>query len=88
MAQEAEPGYPPLPYEATGLQGRRARIIVEHPHDDQGFPATFSEGTREVIIDDDEPSVFTNLAVYVPGHKPENPMDMQLVRADQLSLLD
>lgn len=88
MAQEVEPGYPPLPWDAKGLRGRRARIIVEFPSDSDGWVASFPEGTREVVIDDDEPNIYNDLRVYVPGYEPANPLDMEKVRYDQLSLLE
>lgn len=88
MAQEAEPGYTPLPFDAKGLRGKRARIIVEHPHDDTAWYADFPEGTKEVITYDDEPNVYNDLRVYVPGHEPANPHDLERIRYDQLSLLE
>lgn len=87
MTQERERVYPPIRFDADGLRGKRARIIVEYPCDDQGYDAIFPAGTQEVIIADDTPSVYANLHVYVPGQRPGNRDDMQIVRVDQLSLV-
>jgi len=53
----------PLRYDATGLKGRRLRLLSDLPTSDAGIPQDILIGQSEVICLDDTPSVLHNLRV-------------------------
>ncbi|WP_100474406.1 DUF7161 family protein [Mycobacteroides abscessus] len=55
--------YQPIPYDAKGLRGLHARIVGELPLE-YGLP----EDIKDVVIADDEPNIYSELAVYIAGH--------------------
>ncbi|RDH11453.1 DUF7161 family protein [Tsukamurella pulmonis] len=77
-------GWHPIPYDAAGLRGRRARIIVEHPFSSSLADSDLPPGTRDVIIVDDTTSVFLNLTVHPVG----SPSRRALIRYDQVVVAD
>lgn len=52
-----------LRYDATGLAGKRLRLITDLPTNDAGDPQDFLIGQTDVICLDDTPSVFHSLRV-------------------------
>ena len=56
------PGYQALPYDAKGLRGKPARIIS-----DPGVYYDLREDRKDVVIADDEPNIYSELYVYLPG---------------------
>lgn len=71
-----------IAYDASGLEGRLARITVEHPCSSSLFDSDLPPGTREVVIVDDTTSVFLDLAVHPVGDSSRR----ALVRYDQLEI--
>lgn len=69
-------------YDATGLAGRRMRVVAEYPEDDSGRDSDLPPGTKDVIAVDDTPSVFLEMRVH-PVDMPER---LASVRFDQLAL--
>ncbi|WP_040783209.1 DUF7161 family protein [Nocardia pneumoniae] len=75
-------GLTPLRYDQTGLRGRLARVLVEEPTDEIGWPADLPAGVDTVVILDDEPNPHHTLRV----HPQEDPANIVLVVFDQLAL--
>lgn len=71
-------------YEATGLSGRRLRLLTEVPTNDAGFPQDLPEGITDVISDDDV--VGPNLSLRV--HPVDDPTQIAYVAYDQLAMYD
>ena len=59
---EIPPGYQQLPYDATGLRGKSARIIA-----DPGVYYDLPDDCKDVVIADDEPNIYSELLVHLPG---------------------
>lgn len=59
---EIPPGFHALAYDAKGLQGKYARI-VSNP----GVYYDLPEDHKDVVIADDEPNIYSELSVYLPG---------------------
>lgn len=59
----APDGYQPIPYDAKGLRGLPARIVGELP-----LEYDLPEDIKDVVIADDEPNIYSEFAVYIPGH--------------------
>jgi hypothetical protein len=83
-ASEAQEGYHRFSYEATGLSGRRLRLLAKIPTNDAGFPQDLPEGITDVISDDDV--VGPNLSVRV--HPVDKPTQIAYVAFDQLAIYD
>jgi len=62
-SMEQEPAPILLRYNATGLKGRRLRLLSDLPTSDAGIPQDILIGQTEVICLDDTPSVLHNLRV-------------------------
>jgi len=77
-------GRTPLSYGQTGLQGKRARVLVEEPTDEIDWPADLPEGIEIVVILDDTPNPHHTLRV----HPPDDPSRVALVVYDQLALCE
>jgi hypothetical protein len=84
MSSESAPNRTPLPWDATGLAGKRAYVLVDEPTDEIDNPADLPPGTKEVVIVSDEPTPHHTLFV----HPPDNPERLALVVYDQLSLIE
>ncbi|WP_454197182.1 DUF7161 family protein [Nocardia sp. Marseille-Q1738] len=78
------PGRTPLRFDQVGLRGRLARILVEEPTDEIGWPSDLPAGIDTVVILDDEPNPHHTLRV----HPPEDPTNIALVVFDQLALCE
>ncbi|MFC4052869.1 hypothetical protein ACFOY4_24540 [Actinomadura syzygii] len=74
----------PLPYNAKGLRGKLAHVLVDEPTDETDWPADLPPGTKTVIILDDEPNPHHTLRV----HPPNDPAHTALVVYDQLALAE
>ncbi|MBB3751337.1 hypothetical protein FHT44_003832 [Mycolicibacterium sp. BK634] len=74
----------PLPYDASGLAGKRAYVLVDEPTDEIDNPADLPSGTTTVVIVSDEPTPHHTLFVHPEG----DPERLALVVYDQLSLID
>ncbi|WP_174564928.1 DUF7161 family protein [Actinomadura chibensis] len=74
----------PLPYNAKGLRGKLAHVLVAEPTDETNWPADLPPGTKTVIIVDDEPNPHHTLRV----HPPSDPTRTALVVYDQLALAE
>lgn len=72
-----------ISWNATGLAGRRARLI-EAPTDEIGNPADLPDGTEIVVIASDEPTPHHTLFVHPEGRAER----LALVAYDQLSLME
>jgi hypothetical protein len=83
-APGSQPAFRRFRFDATGLAGRRMRILVEHPEDDAGRDSDLPPGTTDVIAIDDTPSVFLELRVH-PVDLPER---IAHVRFDERGLYD
>ena len=79
-----EPGLRHFAYDATGLQGKRMRLVDDLPTSDAGRPQDALIGVTDVICLDDTPSVLLNLRVHPVGQ----PDTVGLVEYDQLALYD
>ncbi|KAA8946839.1 hypothetical protein [Mycobacterium sp.] len=71
-------------YDATGLAGKRLRLLTDMPTNDAGDPQDLPRGITDVIAIDDTPSVFLNVRV----HPPDDPTRVALVAWDQLALYE
>lgn len=56
--------YQPIPYEAKGLRGLRARIIGEIP-----FEYDLPQDIKDVVIADDEPNIYPSLPSTSRGNQ-------------------
>ncbi|WP_187438094.1 DUF7161 family protein [Actinomadura decatromicini] len=74
----------PLPYNAKGLRGKLAHVLVDDPTDEVNWPADLPPGTKIAIILDDEPNPHHTLRV----HPPNDPTHTALVVYDQLALAE
>src|ERR1700739_1349814 len=81
---EPPPAGTRISWDATGLAGKRARVLVEVPTDEIDNIADLPEGTETVVIVSDEVTPHHTLFV----HPPEDPERLALVAYDQLSLLE
>jgi hypothetical protein len=79
---QPEPTFQPFRYDATGLAGRRMRVVVDHPEDDSGQNSELPPGTTDVVAIDDTPSVFLEMRV----HPIDRPEQVAFIRFDQLAL--
>jgi hypothetical protein len=79
---DLEPTFQPFRYDATGLAGRRMRVVVDHPEHDSGRDSDLPPGTTDVVAIDDTPSVFLEMRV----HPVNNPEQVAFIRFDQLAL--
>ena len=77
-------GLTPLPYDAKGLRGKLAHVLVDEPTDETDWPADLPPGTDRVVIVDDEPNPHHTLRV----HPPDDPGRIALVVYDQLALIE
>jgi hypothetical protein len=73
-----------ISWDATGLAGKRAHVLVEVPTDEIDNPADLPPGTETVVIVSDEPTPHHTLFVHPEGDKEQ----LALVAYDQLSLLE
>ncbi|MGL6234815.1 MAG: DUF7161 family protein [Segniliparus sp.] len=71
-----------IDYDTEGLRDRVARILVDDPEDDVGYPAELPVGTTEVVILDDTPNVHLCLRVHVAGY----PEAIAYIKYDQLAV--
>jgi hypothetical protein len=62
------PGFRQFRYDATGLRGKRMRLMDDLPTGDSGRPQEALMGLRDVICLDDTPSVLHNLRGHPVGH--------------------
>ena len=76
------PALGPFRYDATGLAGRRMRVVAEYPEDDSGRDSDLPPGTTDVIAVDDTPSIFLEMRVH-PVDMPER---IAFVRFNELAL--
>ncbi len=72
----------PLPWNATGLAGKIAHVLVDEPTDEIDNPADLPPGTKTVVIVSDEPTPHHTLFV----HPEDEPSRVALVVYDQLSV--
>jgi hypothetical protein len=73
-----------ISWDATGLAGKRAHVLVDVPTDEIDNPADLPPGTKTVVIVSDEPTPHHTLFV----HPEDDPERLTLVAYDQLSLLE
>ncbi|MEM6108039.1 hypothetical protein AAHS21_17600 [Mycobacterium sp. 050272] len=73
-----------ISWDATGLAGKRAYVLVDVPTDEIDNPADLPEGTKTVVIVSDQPTPHHTLFVHPEG-KPEQ---LALMAYDQLSLVE
>ncbi|RFZ07556.1 hypothetical protein DSM43518_03298 [Mycobacterium marinum] len=71
-------------YDATGLRGKRMRLMDEMPTSDAGWPQEALIGHTDVICLDDTPNVMHDLHVHPVGQ----PDTVALVEITQLALYD
>jgi hypothetical protein len=71
-------------YDATGLSGKRLRLLTDDPTDDAGVPQDLPKGATGVKSTEDE--VVPNLSVRV--HLADDPTHTAYVAFDQLVLYD
>lgn len=71
-------------YEATGLSGRRMRLLTDIPTNDAGVPQDLPLGITEVMSSDDV--VGPNLSLRV--HPVGKPSQIAYVAFDQLAIYD
>jgi hypothetical protein len=74
----------PLRWDATGLSGKLAHVLVDEPTDEIDNPADLPPGTKTVVIVSDEPTPHHTLFVHPEG----DPAHVALVVYDQLSVDD
>ena len=73
-----------ISWDATGLAGKRARLLVPQPTDEIDNPADLPDGTETVVIVSDEVTPHHTLFV-----RPEDDEErLALVAYDQLSLVE
>lgn len=72
-----------LRYDATGLAGKRLRLITDLPTNDAGDPQDVLIGSTDVICLDDTPSVFHSLRV-----RPVDSDSVAIVGIDQVAAYD
>ncbi len=72
----------PLPWDAKGLSGKLAHVLVDEPTDEIDNPANLPSGTKTVVIVSDEPTPHHTLFV----HPPDDPSRVAVVVYDQLSV--
>jgi hypothetical protein len=73
-----------IAWNATGLAGKRARVLVNVPTDEIDNPADLPEGTKTVVIVSDQVTPHHTLFV----HPEDDEEHLALVAYDQLSLLE
>jgi hypothetical protein len=73
-----------ISWNATGLAGKLAHVLVEVPTDEIDNPADLPPGTKTVVIVSDEPTPHHTLFVHPEKH----PEQLALVAYDQLSLVE
>ena len=73
-----------IAWNATGLAGKRARVLVNVPTDEIDNPADLPEGTKTVVIVSDQVTPHHTLFV----HPEDDEEQLALVAYDQLSLLE
>lgn len=78
------PRFRQFPYNATGLRGKRLRLLTAHPTDDAGADSDLPQGITDVIAIDDTP----NVTLSVQVHPPDQPTRIVFVAFDQLALYD
>jgi hypothetical protein len=71
-------------YDATGLRGKRLRLLTDMPTNDAGDPQDDLIGVTDVVAVDDTPGVFLSLRVHPVGE----PNRTAIVAIDQLALYD
>jgi hypothetical protein len=71
-------------YDATGLRGKRMRLVSDLPTNDAGSPQDALTGIAEVICLDDTPNVMHDLRVHPLGR----PDVVARVEFRQLALYD
>lgn len=74
----------PFRYDATGLRGKRMRLIDDLPTSDAGHMQEALIGVTEVICVDETPNVMHDLRVHPVGH----PELVARVEFRQLALYD
>ena len=79
---QGDPPFRRFRYDATGLRGKRLRLLTDMPTSDSGNPQDALIGVTDVIALDDTPGVFLDLRVHSLG----DPARTGLVRFDQLAL--
>jgi hypothetical protein len=88
MTSTGQPGSEPrvhhFRYDATGLRGKRMRLMDDLPTSDAGHPQEARIGLTDVNCLDDTPGVLHNLRVHPVGQ----PDTVALVGFDQLALYD
>jgi hypothetical protein len=72
-----------LRYDATGLAGKRLRLITDLPTSDAGDPQEILIGRTDVICLDDTPDVFHNVRV-----RPVDSVEIAIVGIDQVAAYD
>lgn len=75
-----------IAWDATGLAGKRAELVVDVPTDEIGNPSGLPDRTKEVVILSDQVTPHHTLFVRPAGDKDDE--RIALVAYDQLSLLD
>jgi hypothetical protein len=84
MTTAEPPAKARISWDATGLAGKRAHVLVEVPTDEIDNPADLPEGTKTVVIVSDEVTPHHTLFV-----RPEDDEEhLALVAYDQLSLME
>jgi hypothetical protein len=73
-----------IPWDATGLAGKLAHVLVRVPTDEIDNPADLPSGIETVVIASDEVTPHHTLFV----HPPDDPSHLALVAYDQLSLVE
>lgn len=73
-----------ISWDATGLAGKRAHVLVDVPTDEIDNPADLPEGTKTVVIVSDQVTPHHTLFV----HPEDDEEQLALVAYDQLSLLE
>jgi hypothetical protein len=88
MTMPDQPGFQPkvhhFRYDATGLRGKRTRLMDDLPTNDAGDPQEALIGLTDVICLDDTPNMLHSLRVHPVGQ----PDTVALVGFTQLALYD
>jgi hypothetical protein len=84
MPDHSQPKVHHFRYDATGLRGKRMRLIDDLPTNDAGDPQEALIGHTDVICLDDTPNVMHSLRVHPVGQ----PDTVALVGFTQLALYD
>ena len=80
----SEPKVHHFQYDATGLRGKRMRLMDDLPTSDAGWPQEALTGVTDIICRDDTPNVMHDLRVHPVGQ----PETVARVEFRQLALYD